>query len=66
MHHEHSPNNLKNIVTQLSENIPAVKTFNRSMSLEDPSAMSDFSRVFMRSLEQQRHWAAEELSSVTV
>ena len=37
-----------------------------SMSLDEPSAINDFSRVFIISLEPQISWAADTLSSVTV
>lgn len=33
--------------------LPAVKTLSSSMSLDEPSAINDFSRVFIISLEPQ-------------
>ena len=47
-------------------NVPAVKTFSINMSLDVPSAIRDFSRVFIMSLEPHSCWAAVVLSSVTV
>ena len=47
-------------------NVPAVNTFSINMSLDVPSAIRDFSRVFIMSLEPHSCWAAVVLSSVTV